>query len=134
MPKIVGIDPVTGAPIVEEVKPFTDEISPPTSTEATDTGGFQVKEIPAALPPTFPPKDAIPSLEPEKKPVGMENKIDEAKAFNKKLASFPVVEGKDDAPQTLSTLQRIAIVLKNKGMDSQQQDQALKEIAAILFE
>lgn len=85
--------------------------------------------------PPAPTTDDFLVKEPEKKPltVGMENKIEEAKNFNSKLniPQPPVVEGKSEvSPPT--KLQRIAVVLKNKGMDSQQQAQALNEIAEIL--
>ena len=99
------------------------------------------EDLLAKLRASAPPIPPAPSTsdflvkEPEGKPltVGMENKIEEARNFNSKLniPQPPVVEGKTE-PSPPTKLQRIAVVLKNKGMDSQQQAQALNEIAEIL--
>lgn len=85
--------------------------------------------------PTAPSTADFLVKEPEKilAPTGIENRVEEAKAFNAKLnaPNVPVVEGKTELSPP-SKLQRIAQVLKDKGMDSQQQGQAMAQITEIL--
>lgn len=118
MPKVVGIDPVTGAPVMEEITPLTEPISIPA---AGNTPGFEVK-----------PNDAFTPAKPVDKPTGMENKIEEAKEFNEKLNKPVLVKSTEQKVPEASKLERIRQVLKAKGMDSQQQSQAMEMIASIL--
>ena len=104
------------------------------------------------------PVDAIPPVKKDEPLVGMANKIDEAKRFNSKLSHLTDQElaeevhhravlqnaiGSPDAlekelatgiPGKADRSSRILEVLRNKGMDSQQAQQALVTINDILYD
>lgn len=92
----------------------------------------KLKASPAPAPPV--PNDFLVK-EPEGKPLttGMENKIEEAKNFNAELNVIkPPKTPVESEPVARTKRELIADVLKNKGMDTQQQSQALAQILEIL--
>lgn len=111
MAKVVGIDPVTGAPITEEVG-----------------SSF---EIPTSPTPTHIPTDAIKPVTEAKPLVGIDNSIEEAKRFNSKL-NKPVSSVQQVAQeQKVNKDVELRSILKRYGMDSQQQDKAFVEIKSL---
>lgn len=123
MPKVVGIDPVTGAPIMEEVG-SSFEVSLPSTPS---TGSIAPKL----------PSDAIPKPVTEAKPlVGIDNSIEEARRFNEKLNAptpVPVTRGQAEVEQEQKVNKDVELksILKRYGMDSQQQDKAFAEIKSL---
>jgi hypothetical protein len=108
MPKVVGIDSVTGAPIVEEVG-----------------SSFEI-------PTTAPPKDAIKPVTEAKPLVGIDNSIDEARRFNENLANKPIAPVQQVAQeQKVNKDVELMSILKRYGMDSQQQGKAFAEIKSL---
>jgi hypothetical protein len=99
-------------------------------------------ESPMTTPSTVIPPEATIEQPKVKEPlVGTDARIEDAKKFNQKLhdelhaaqmKGNPVVEGKEETSTQLSTLEEIELVLKEKGMDSQQRNQAMAAIGNIL--
>jgi hypothetical protein len=117
MVKVVGIDPVTGAPVVEEVD---------------SSFVIPTNEVPSSTPITTAPKDAIKPVTEAKPLVGIDNSIDEARRFNEKLSNKGVIQPLTTAvEQKVNKDVELMSILKRYGMDSQQQGKAFAEIKSL---
>ena len=113
----IEIDPATGAPII--TNPST-----PVVGKGFEVGGNK-------------PNDAIKPATEAKPLIGMDNRIEEAKKFNSKLAVSTLGLDKKVVEEVKQKINKDTVlrgILKRYGMDSQQQEKAFAEIKSLLGE
>lgn len=115
--------------------PSSDSTLPPTPGIEAPGISDNVKPSPITPTPTGVASEFIVKEPEEKKPLtGIDYRIEESRGFNEKLTGKKVVEETivESVKPTASKESRIAEVLRSKGMDSQQQAQAMEMIRVIL--
>lgn len=129
------------------------EIGPDGSPIITSTvGGNTPEKRDSFVTPTEESSGIVPTPTIKSEPTGMDKRIEDSRKFNESLKReatrkstpvfppiFPpeeVIEidenGKVSIPSLSQKLEGIKLVLKNNGMDSQQQERAIQQISEIL--